>query len=372
MGKSDIRGSGGGGIAVDAGMGGAVVLEQKTLQRVRREEATRSDHLQRRLRLLLQPPPARLIRDHPHSLQRGKMDELEGGFVLFNSVTGLHVTLLSLLLDASQQWFSFIQLWGTYAILFVDYVIPSFFTMPQLVSRIGVIGVTVMAVLSGFGAKLKARSFLKRIVGTVVRSVQDDQKEQDIKSMEAEVQALEELSKQLFLEIYELRQAKVITRPKSYEWPHGGVRNGTLNHWSTLESLQSVVFKEVLLFFPSLDGMAQFCKLSSIFVNSAGSVDPVTKTISIFLQFFDIGINAALLSQIWQPRHVLISSWSSFDRPPLSQAPSPLAEECSQKNKTNVNRMTTHPTIVMLEKSDHEMEIYIELLASNPWTQSSK
>lgn len=100
MDNSGVRGSGGGGVAGPSGLGRAVVLESAALQGIRREASVGPGHIQRRLRLLLQPISARSLRDHSYSVQTGKMVELEGGFVLPDIVARLHVAVLPLLYNA--------------------------------------------------------------------------------------------------------------------------------------------------------------------------------------------------------------------------------------------------------------------------------
>lgn len=64
----DLRGSDSIRVMVSTGMGRAMVLEPKTIQRVRGEKSVSSDHIQRHLRLLLQSSPASPLRDHSSSL----------------------------------------------------------------------------------------------------------------------------------------------------------------------------------------------------------------------------------------------------------------------------------------------------------------
>ena len=58
------------GVAEFTGLDRAMVLEPQALQGVWREARISPDHLQRRLRILLQSLPACPIRDHSYSLQR--------------------------------------------------------------------------------------------------------------------------------------------------------------------------------------------------------------------------------------------------------------------------------------------------------------
>ncbi|KAI9084609.1 hypothetical protein K1719_033391 [Acacia pycnantha] len=61
----------GAGISLFTRLGWSLVLESSSLQRVRRETRAGADHFQHCLRLLLQSPLARPLRDHSHPFQRG-------------------------------------------------------------------------------------------------------------------------------------------------------------------------------------------------------------------------------------------------------------------------------------------------------------
>lgn len=70
VGMDDLRERRRFGFTDPPGLDRAMVPQPKALQGVRREARTSPDHLQRRLRFLLQSLPTRPLRDHPYSLQR--------------------------------------------------------------------------------------------------------------------------------------------------------------------------------------------------------------------------------------------------------------------------------------------------------------
>lgn len=63
-----MGGVGGCGIGAIARLDGALVPKLMSAQGVQREEGHRLNHVQHRLRLLLQSPPARPLQDHPSPL----------------------------------------------------------------------------------------------------------------------------------------------------------------------------------------------------------------------------------------------------------------------------------------------------------------
>ena len=70
VGMGDLRERRRFGVTDPTGLDRVMVPQPKALQGVRREARTSPDHLQRRLRFLLQSLPTRPLRDHPYSLQR--------------------------------------------------------------------------------------------------------------------------------------------------------------------------------------------------------------------------------------------------------------------------------------------------------------
>lgn len=201
-------------------------------------------------------------------------------------------------------------------------------SIEQCVSRVGVIGVTVMAFLSGFGAVNCPYTYMsyfvknvseqdvqiieKRLIQTndmilfkkkrIVLSERDlmnkmntmtqqtgiwsrfktavmqpSLSEQNLTVVKKEVLALEEMARQLFLEIVDL--------------------NSTVDRINFSKTFMGKYFNFVGFFFANYCAFKILISSINIIFDRVGKVDPITKTIEIAVNYFNINFDVIFWSQ---------------------------------------------------------------------------
>jgi len=200
-------------------------------------------------------------------------------------------------------------------------------SVEQGISRVGVIGVTVMASLSGFGAVnypytsmtmfmrsvtvLDVQTIEKKLLQTMemitakkkkialaereqrerargrgedggswwgkMRSVAPPTAIDNVPLLKADVQALEELSRHLFLEVHDLQNVR-----ERIDWSRTcqGKYFNFLGHFFTIYCVWKIFISTVNIVF-----------------DRVGKVDPITKTFDILVNWFGFNIDVAMWSQ---------------------------------------------------------------------------
>uniref|UniRef100_A0A158P722 Golgi pH regulator n=1 Tax=Angiostrongylus cantonensis TaxID=6313 RepID=A0A158P722_ANGCA len=184
------------------------------------------------------------------------------------------------------------------------------FTIEQAISRIGVIGVTVMAILSGFGAvnapyvymtvftrkkrrvaqyerelalsafsrgKDEQTGLLHRIWGTVSSAASGGTLCEQVRQLNEEIVPLNELGRYLFLEIVELRNMK---ERIEYSKTLMGKYFNVLGHFFSVYCIWKIFI----------------CTVNIVF-DRVGRVDPVTKAIEIGVNWIGIDLDVRFWSQ---------------------------------------------------------------------------
>uniref|UniRef100_A0A1I7TLH9 Golgi pH regulator n=1 Tax=Caenorhabditis tropicalis TaxID=1561998 RepID=A0A1I7TLH9_9PELO len=217
------------------------------------------------------------------------------------------------------------------------------FTIEQVISRVGVIGVTVMAVLSGFGAvnapytymtifmrpveeiqaqqlekrlihamdmivskkrkmarnqlelkrlnaekSSKEPSFLSRLWSNFNEGVSETNLESQISRMESEIKPLETLSKYLFLELVELRN--MLDRVK-FSKTFLGMYFNVLGHFFSLYCIWKIFISFINIIFDRVGKVDPVTRLIEISVNYVG-IDMDVRYWSQYISFFLVGVIA--------------------------------------------------------------------------------